>query len=95
MWTLMFAWIALLKTDRKNLMTLVLMLAGTTLLELIDTMHEAIEAWSGSPDFGNPYLMYHPIRPLITVVPASMWTITFWLVCRKFSAADEPFAIDD
>ena len=95
MWTLGFASFALVKTDRKHLRLIVLMLAVATLLQLRSTMNHAIQAWSGSPDFGNPYLMYHPIRPLITVVPATMWTITFWLVSRKFSKADEPIAIDD
>ena len=88
-WTLMFAFFALIFTDRTPVMILVQMLKTVTVIEFLTTTFHAIIAGFSSPSPENPYLMYDPVRPLITVLPPILWTTVFWNVGRNFVAADE------
>ena len=88
-WTLMFAFFALIFTDRTPVMILVQMLTTVTIIEFLTTIVHAIIAGFSSPNPENPYLMYDPVRPLLTVLPPSLWTAVFWNVGRNFVAADE------
>ena len=88
-WTLMFAFFALIFTDRTPVMILVQMLTTVTIIEFLTTIVHAIIAGFSSPNPENPYLMYDPVRPLLTVLPPSLWTAVFWNVGRNFVAVGE------
>jgi hypothetical protein len=89
MWTLFFSIFALIFTNRTTYMSVVRMLGLVTALDALVTAFDAIMAWLGSPDFGNPYLMYHPVRPLITVVLPSAWILALWRVGCKLPRAQD------
>jgi len=82
-WTIFFAVLALAKTVRPAITSVVWMLGGLAVIGAFTTAHHAIDAWSGKPDYGNPYLMYHPIRPLFTVLIPGTWASILWFVARK------------
>ncbi|MDB5342908.1 MAG: hypothetical protein JWP89_1285 [Schlesneria sp.] len=87
-WTLYFAYFAMRHTNRYLFTPLLWMLGTATILLAVDTAVKGIEHWSGSPDYGNPYLTYHPARPLITVVVPLTWLLILWMVGRQLP--DEP-----
>lgn len=82
MWTLFFAVFALVHTNRIAFAPVLGMLGIVTAINAFQTSIDAFRAWSGQPDFGNPYLTYHPLRPVIIVVIPGAWLFALWLVSR-------------
>ena len=83
LFTMFFAFGALVDTNRCVFSHLLSMLGTAITLNAFDTASHALKAWSGHPDYGNPYLMYHPLRPLIILGIPSMWLAALWFVSRK------------
>ena len=81
-WTFFFATFAIFHTHRSGMSPLLFMLGSSTILEAVMTFLKAVEAWRGVPDFGNPYLTYHPLQPLVTVVPLAAWFVLLWWARR-------------
>ena len=69
--TLFFAILARFAPDRKKwIRAILLMHVLLTAQGVVDGFrHE----WGSQEDFGNPYLMYHPLRPLVTIGLPIVW----------------------
>jgi hypothetical protein len=86
LWTVFFALHALYQPNRTTFLLVVRVLGMITAIEACHTTYHAMMAWTGQPDFGNPYLIYHPARPLMTVVIPAAWATALWVFGRKLPA---------
>jgi hypothetical protein len=75
MFTLFFAIAAILTPQRKQIYGVVALLGLAVLFGALDTFRHTWGPEAGTPDFGNPYLTYHPYRPVFTVVLPAAWLL--------------------
>lgn len=73
--TLFFALLAMSKPHRKSVGGITGLLAVFVALGCFDTYQHLWGYWAERDDFGNPYLMYHPARPVITVLLPGVWLV--------------------
>jgi hypothetical protein len=81
MWTLFFAAFALKKPERQRMMGLLALLGAIIVFDGIGIVSAALDHARGKPNFGNPYLTYHPLRPVIILAPQIVW---FILLCWAY-----------
>jgi hypothetical protein len=79
MFTLFFAISAIITPQRKMIYGVVLLLGLAVLFGAFDTFWHTLGPEAGRPDFNNPYLIYHPYRPIITIVLPAFWLLL--LIC--------------
>jgi len=85
MFTLYFAISAILTPQRKLVYAVALLLGLAVLFGAFDTFRHTLRPEAGTPDHGNPYLTYHPYRPVFTIVlPASWLLLLISPVMRKW-----------
>ena len=76
LFTLFFAVAAILTPQRKQMIHAVAALLGLAVLfGALDTFNHTIGPEARTPDFGNPYLIYHPYRPVFTVALPLSWLL--------------------
>jgi hypothetical protein len=75
MFTLFFAISAILTPQRNQIYGVVALLGLGVLIGAFDTFWYTLGPGAGAPDFGNPYLTYHPYRPVITVLLPASWLL--------------------
>jgi hypothetical protein len=73
--TLIPAWALILNRGKKDLQWLVSNLALMIVFGLIDSYHNAYGPYHAGPDDTNPYLAYHPYRPLVTIALPAAWML--------------------
>lgn len=85
--TIFFAGLASFHTRREAVWTLIQMLGWVTFVGTVLTVDHAFRAWSGEPDFDNPFLKYHPLRPVFTTLIPGAWLLVLWWTGRTLPAA--------
>ena len=75
MFTLFFAISAIHTPPRKQVYGVVALLGLAVLFGALDTFRHTLGPEAGRPDFGNPYLIYHPYRPIITILLPASWLL--------------------
>jgi hypothetical protein len=75
MFTLFFAISAIITPQRKLIYRVVALLGLAVLFGAFDTFWHTLGPEAGGPDFGNPYLIYHPYRPIFTIVLPAFWLL--------------------
>ena len=73
--TLFFAIAAILTPQRKQVYAVAALLGLFVLLGAFDTFRYTLGPAAGRPDSGNPYLTYHPYRPIFTIVLPAFWLL--------------------
>ena len=73
MFTLMGVIMAMFTPYRKAIYDIAGMLALIAVFGLFDTYDHTWGSRACREDYGNPYLMYHPLRPLINIVLPLFW----------------------
>ena len=85
LFTLYFALAAILTPQRKAVYGVVAILSVAVLFGAFETFQHIWGAGAGRPDFGNPYLTYHPSRPVFTIVfPVAWLSLLISPVMRKW-----------
>jgi hypothetical protein len=64
-----------LTPQRKQIYGVVALLGLAVLFGAIDAFSHTLGPQAGAPDFGNPYLIYHHYRPVITIVLPATWLL--------------------
>jgi hypothetical protein len=77
LFTLFFALGAILTPQRKLIYAVAALLGLIVLLGTFDTIQHIWGTEAERPDFGNPYLFYHPYRPIFTVALPASWLLLF------------------
>jgi hypothetical protein len=75
MFTLFFAISPIITPQRKLIYGVVALLGLAVLFGAFDTFRHTLGPEAGGPDFGNPYLIYHPYRPIFTIVLPAFWLL--------------------
>lgn len=75
LFTLFFAISAILTPQRKQIYGVAALLGLAVLFGAVDSIRHTSGPEAGTPDFGNPYLTYHPYRPIFTVVIPAVWLL--------------------
>lgn len=75
LFTLFFAIAAILTPQRKQVYAVAALLGLFVLLGAIDTYRYTLGPEAGTTDFGNPYLIYHPLRPVFTIALPAFWLV--------------------
>ena len=73
--TLYFALASILAPPRKLIYGVAPMLGLAVLFGAFDTYQHTWGTEAGSPDFDNPYLTYHPCRPIFTIALPAFWQL--------------------
>ena len=75
MFTLFFAISAIFTPKRIQVYAVAALLGLAVIFGAFDTFSHTIGPVAGRPDFGNPYLMYSPWRPLFTIMLPAAWAL--------------------
>ena len=75
MFTLFFGISAILTPQRKQIYGVVALLGLAVLFGALDAFRHTLGPEAGTPDFGNLYLIYHPYRPVITILLPASWLL--------------------
>ena len=75
LFTLFFAASAIMTRDRKPIYGVAMLLGLFAIFGVIGIYWHTWGPDAGRPDFGNPYLVYHPWRPVFTVALPVAWLL--------------------